>query len=91
MKYLGKDTEHVFEVWEEDPLSVAIHPANRRRRLFLPAMLIEDNDGKKQTITIHGSWLTEPKLVKIDDIADQVTPAALADMRRDPCPPPSTE
>ena len=75
-KFLGKDTEHVFEI----PCSVSGLTEMR----WIPAYrcLIE---GKETLLPLYDEtnlWERSPKLVKINDIAHLLTPAQLANMKQ---------
>ena len=81
--YLGRDNEHVFEVERYD----LDNPTHLTVTVWLPAFRCRINDKEVLTHTAQSSfggsgWATEPKLVRIDDIAHRLTPAQLADMRR---------
>lgn len=80
-RYLGKDIEHVFEVQCLDTASGVTQP------VWYPAFRF-DVDGEVKLLHMAQStwgtdvWMTEPKLVRVDDIAHLLTPAQQADMKR---------
>ena len=81
--YLGKDTKHVFRAFEWDHFSIP----PRQVTLFLPALRIRDDEGEESLIHMKGDFVDEPMLVKIDEIAHLVSPAALASMTTPDIPP----
>lgn len=80
-KYLGKDTEHVFEVQQLDTSTGATGP------VWFPALRCEI-DGEEKLVHAAQStwgptvWVSSPELVRIEDIAHMLTPAQYADMKR---------
>lgn len=81
--YIGKDTEHVFRALEWDHFSIP----PRQVTLFLPALCIRDASGNESLIHMAGEYVEKPVLVRIDEIAHLVSPAALATMTTPDAPP----
>lgn len=80
--YLGRDTEHVFEVKEHDfgnPMPGA------ERTIWLPALRYRV-DGEERLVHVQAPegavWAAKPRLVKIDDIAHMLTSEQLANMKQ---------